>query len=577
MTISFSGVGSGLPIDEWITALVKVEQTKVDTLTAEKQALQKKQATLNTLKSTYSSLQSSTTKFTDCLLGAGMDMFSKVSVAASDTSVVNATVTQYSTPASIELEVESLASKSVKTSEYNDVLKDSSKKLSDLGVTTSGNFQINGCNINVKADMTVDSLIYQINNSSGAGVNASLKNGRIVLENRSTGATEIQVTGTDLVNGTQNFAQILGFDNTTSALNSKTDVTFNNDLTLADYGVENSGSVTINGVHIDIFSDENLSTFIQRVNGSDAGVTMSIENNRLVIANTDASNEPIEISGSDVKGSKNFAELMGFASYNDSGSNAVFYLNGDRKESTSNSISSDTTGILGLSLDLLATTDEDPVTIDIKREYDSQSPLTALQTFVDAFNKMITDTDTSTDSQNGGLLSGENNLVRIKTSLRTLVTSTVSNSGQYRSLADIGITSGAVGMSVDEDTTKLVIDKNKFLEAFENDPASVKALLIGDNTSGTTEEGIMQKLQGGLDQAINTQYGYFSARNESLSSQITRMDQSIEKKQEYVYVYQERITKQFNYMDQMIAQMNSQFTQMQQQLASIGVDVGSSS
>lgn len=575
MSISFSGVGSGLPIDEWVSALVELEQNKVDTLAAEKEVLQKKQTALNTLKSSYSSVQSATTKFTDCLLGAGMDMFSKVSVSSSDTSVVNATVTQFSTPASIELEVESLASSAIKTSEYNEVLKDSSKKLSDLGVTTSGNFQINGTNININADMSIDSLIYQINNSSGAGVNASLKNGRIILENRNTGDTDIQVTGTDLVNGSQNFAQILGFDNTSTSLNSKTDATFSNDLTMADYGVEVSGSVTINGVHIDINSDETLSTFMARVNDSAAGVNMTIEDNRLIIANKDGSDTPIDISGSNVKGNKTFAELMGFTAYNQSGSNAVFYVNGDRKESTTNSITSDTTGILGLSMDLLATTDDDPVTIDIKREYDSEEPLTALQNFVDAFNKMVTDTDTGTDSKNGGLLSGENNIVRIKTDLRTLVTSTVTNSGQYRSLADIGITTGAVGLSVDADTTKLQIDKNKFMEAFQKDPASVKALLIGDNTNGTTEEGLMQKLQGTLDQATNSQYGYFSARNTSLSSQISRMDQNIEKKQEYVYSYQERITKQFNYMDQMIAQMNAQFTQMQQQLASIGVDTGS--
>ena len=105
MSISFSGVGSGLPIDEWISALVEVEQAKVKTLETQKETLQKKQSALNTLKSSYSSLQSSTTKFTDSLFGAGMDMFSKVSVSASDTSVVTASVTQYSTPSSIELEV----------------------------------------------------------------------------------------------------------------------------------------------------------------------------------------------------------------------------------------------------------------------------------------------------------------------------------------------------------------------------------------------------------------------------------------------------------------------------------------
>ena len=211
MSISFSGVGSGLPINEWVTALVEVKQSKVDALEEQRDALTDKQTILNSLKSEYSAVQSATMKFTDSLLGAGSDIFSKVSVSASDTSVVTATVTQFATPASIELEIESLATSSVKTSEYNEALKDSSKKLSELGVTTSGNFQINGATINVTADMTIDSLVYQINSSTSANVKASLKNGRLVLENREAGNKPVEVTGTDLVDGTHNFAELLGF------------------------------------------------------------------------------------------------------------------------------------------------------------------------------------------------------------------------------------------------------------------------------------------------------------------------------------------------------------------------------
>ncbi len=582
MSISFSGVGSGLPIDEWVTALVKVEQDKVDALEDERDALTDKQNILNSLSSEYSSVQSATLTFTDSLLGAGSDIFSKVSVSASDTSVVTATVTQFATPATIELEIESLASSSIKTSEYNEALKDSSKKLSDLGVTTAGNFQINGATINVTPDMTIDSLVYQINSSTSANVKASLKNGRLVLENREAGTKQVEVTGTDLVDGTHNFAELLGLDKTSSAQNSKkNDLLNTGSTTLAELGVEQDGNININGTAINITTDMTVDEFISAVNSSDAGVTASVQNGIMVLENTDGSNDPIDMNGSNVAGSRNFAELMGFTSYNDSGTNAVFYLNGDRKESTSNSVSSDVTGILGLSLDLLTTTDGDPITIEITRDYDSEEPLTALQTFVEAFNKIVTNTNLYTDSdsteKNGGILSGENNLVRIKNSLRTLVTSTVENSGQYKSLADIGITTGAPGLDVSADTTQLIIDEEKFLDAYEKDPASVKALLIGDNSSGTTQEGLMQKLQTQLEAATDRTSGYFAARGDSLASQISNMNDKIDKKQEYVYSYQEKLTNQFNYMDQMIAQMNSQFTAMQQQLASIGVNMGSSS
>ena len=50
MSISFSGVGSGLPINEWVTALVEVEQNKVDALEDQRDALYEKQTVLNSLK-----------------------------------------------------------------------------------------------------------------------------------------------------------------------------------------------------------------------------------------------------------------------------------------------------------------------------------------------------------------------------------------------------------------------------------------------------------------------------------------------------------------------------------------------
>lgn len=492
MSISFSGVGSGLPIDEWITALVKIKQDKVDALSKDQENLQKKQSTLNTLKSEYNAIQSSSLKFTDSLMGPGSDLFTKVSVSASETSVVTATVTQYATPSAFDLEIKQLASSTVRRSDESDVWRDSSKKLSDLGMTAeSGNFEINGATINVTKDMTIDSLIYQINNSSTAGVKASLEKGRLVLKNRDMGDKEIVVTGTDIVGDGKNFAQLIGFDN--------------ND---ADHLTQ--------------------------------------------------------------------------------GTNAIFKIDGVEKTADTNSLTSDDTGILGLSLELLTTTDTDPdsgapipVTIEIERDYDSEAPLTALQEFVDAFNKAIADTDSSTDSgiNSGtqGLLYGENNLVYIRNNLRTLVTAQVDNSGIYKSLADIGISTGDPGMSVDADTTKLVIDKDKFLDAYERDPASVKALLIGDNTTGTQTDGIMQKMQSALKSAIDTSGGYFKARSDSLTSEISNLSETIARKQDQVTLYQEQLTKQFNYMDQQIAMMNQQFSQMQQQLASIGVKVGSSS
>ena len=486
MSISFSGLGSGLPIDEWIKAFVGVEEAKVETLEKEKEVLTKKQQALNTLKSEYSSLESTATKLTDSLLGAGMDIFSKVSVSTSETSIVTATVTQYATPSKFELAIDSLATQSVRKSDTNDLLRNSSTKLSELGITQNATFEINGATISVDPNNTVDTLIYKINNSSTAGVKAYLQNGQIVLENKEYGQKDIEITGDQTVDGTHTFAELLGFNK-----------------------------------------------------------------------------------------SSNF----------EMGERAAFRIDGGpTRYADSNTLTSDDTGILGLSIDILTTTDKDPdsgvdipVEIVIDSEPDSETVLTALQEFVAAFNKVIADTDAGTDAENGGAFTGENSLINIRNDLRSKVTSTVETNGIYRSLADIGITTGAIGTSVDANTNQLVIDEEKFIQAFEKDPSSVKALLVGDNTSGMECDGVMQVVKTSLKPALSSTGGYFTTRADSLNEEISRMNEKIADKQEYIESYEAKLTKQFQYMDQVIADLNNQFSLMQQQLASIGVNVGSSS
>lgn len=481
MSISFSGVGSGLPISDWIEALVKVEQDKIDALYDKQKVLGTKQSALNTLNSTYSSVKSSTQKFTDALHGSAADIFSKVSVTTSDSSIVTATVTQASTPAVVKLKVTQLATaterRSYGTDELAaDIFTDTSKKLSEIGDVKTGSFKINDAIINVTPDMTVDTLVYTINNSTKANVSAHVEDGQLVLRSLTEGAEAIVVEEI------------------------------------------NSNFVNLAGLH-----DDNYQTM---------------------------------------------------------GTNALFSINGVEKEATTNKIGSDKTGILGLSLELMSVTElDDPVTINIARDYDAEGVLKELETFVTNFNKAINDTDTATAAE-GGTLYGENSLVSIRNRLRTMITSSVTSTGVYKSLSDIGITSGKPGMDVSADTTSLQIDTAKFYEAFAANPAAVKALLIGDSTAaeGSPERtGLMQQVQENLDTALNYSHGYFTARQTSLNSEMSNLSNKISRKEDALIAYEAKLTNQFNYMDQMIAQMNTQFEQMQQQLASIGVNVGSSS
>ena len=98
MSISFSGLASGLDTDAWVQALVSAKQESwVTPLETQKKTLTTQQTALNSVKSTYSSLLSATQKFTDAKFGAEKDIFSSNAVSVSDTKKVGATVTN-STP-----------------------------------------------------------------------------------------------------------------------------------------------------------------------------------------------------------------------------------------------------------------------------------------------------------------------------------------------------------------------------------------------------------------------------------------------------------------------------------------------
>lgn len=482
MSISISGVGSGLPINEWIEAMVGVEQEKIDALTAQQDELNEKSNTLNTLKSTYNALQSATLTLTDSLHGASADIFTKISVSTSDedNKYLSATATQLATPAVLKISVQQLASPTVRKTYGPDSpdgkqldFSDSSVTLADLGYDKEGTFTINGATFAVNGDTTIDGLVYQINNSSDANVSAHLEDGQIFLEGTNLGAKDIVIEdgeGSD-------FASWIGWTD-----------------------------------------DDNLTV----------------------------------------------------------GQNAIFTINGKQKEATTNNLTSTETGITGLSLELKEVTGDEVVKVNITRESDAEGVLEAVKTFVESFNKAINDTDTETDAE--GNLYGETSLVSIRNRLRNMITSSVGD-GVYKSLADIGITSGEPGMDVDADTTSLVIDEEKFLEAFRTNPAAVKELLIGTNANTATGEeakqGVMQLVQENLDTALNAQGGYFTARSSSLQSQLSRLSDKIADREEDLETYRERITQQFNYMDQQIATINSQYSQMLSQLQSIGVGTSS--
>ena len=181
MTISFSGLASGLDTSSWVESLVALKQAKVETLEEEKETVLLSQETLNNIKSFFSSFRSMIEKVTDAKFGvASMDLFAQNLANSSDLEILTASATPEAEEATYNVLVDNLAtntevvsgSKLVNTIvQTNTATLDS--KLLDLGVKT-GDIGVNvsgvSHTISINENDTISSFIEKLQN---IGVEAS--------------------------------------------------------------------------------------------------------------------------------------------------------------------------------------------------------------------------------------------------------------------------------------------------------------------------------------------------------------------------------------------------------------------
>ena len=78
MSISFSGLASGLDTSSWVESLTALKRAKVTTLTEKKESLALSLNTLNSIKSFFTSFRSLLERVTDTKFNvASMDLFAK--------------------------------------------------------------------------------------------------------------------------------------------------------------------------------------------------------------------------------------------------------------------------------------------------------------------------------------------------------------------------------------------------------------------------------------------------------------------------------------------------------------------
>lgn len=566
MSISITGLGSGLDYDSWIEQLVAIKQAKIDEVSAKAATVKSQKSTLSTLQTKYTSLQTAAEAFTNTL--SSNDVFNKKSVTSSS-DAITATVTSGATAQSVKVSVSKLATAT--TAQSSSAVAsyiDSDTLLSDIakGSVKEGTFSVyvdgTKTSINIASGETVQNVLDDLNAVSGVSASLS-EDGKLSIQ--ASGASTVTVGSSS---DTSNFGDVMSLVKVGGVYSSSKSIFDTNTgaiLTSASFenGAVTTGKFTIGTAEFEVKATTTLDSLIKEINANeDAGVTAAWDSNsgKLLLTAKDEGAVNINVQSDVAGGGSNFTYIMGLTTADgqslatdsqELGSNAILTINGTQITSSSNTVTSDISGITGLTLTL---NEETAVTANVDIETDTDAITDAITAFVSAYNVAITSTDSETSSD--GDLYGESVLTSIRNKIRSSVTAGTDSSGLYKTLASIGITTGKVSTDVSADTTKLTIDSEKLKAALEANPDAVKELLAGNSATGTV--GVLDRVDSILDGALDLNNGYFATTDKSFDKEVSNYTKKVESMTADLKDYNTMLEAKFQAMDTLISNLKNQ-------------------
>lgn len=222
--------------------------------------------------------------------------------------------------------------------------------------------------------------------------------------------------------------------------------------------------------------------------------------------------------------------------------NAKFKIDGLPLESASNAVS----GVIeGVSFDLLEAEEGKEITLTVGEN--TSAVKDSLKKFVDAYNKLITTTNSLTsvvavgegkEPVTGGLV-GDSSVRHLLSGIRAELTSP-GDGDQLRVLADLGITTQKDG--------KLKIDDTKLDAVLKDNYDAVGAFFTGDT-------GLMNRLDGRISGYVESG-GVLEQRVSGLQQTLSNVDAQKAALEVRVASIQSRLYSQYNAMDSLIGQLS---------------------
>lgn len=575
MSISFSGLASGLDTSGWVDALVSVKQQKVTAYNKDLTAIKNKKSTLTATRTVFNNFRTAIEKFTDAKFGGTFDVFTKNSAKSSNEAVFTAKANEKAARQNYDITVQQLATFTKALSKESvSAVADDDTKLSQLGITEGSlTAYVNGAKttIEIGKDETLGTLKSRL---AEAGIKTEVNESGLLSFSSFDGTKDISIGST--TDGS-NLVSLVGLekqeDGTYLSTNSLFKAGVASKLTDPDAGFNEritAGTFKIGDATFTIDENTTLSGLISAINNSkdaQAYAYWDDATGKLSITSKKEGASYINIEA----GTSNFTDVMKFTEterdadgnvvkskmYTDSqelGKNAIFTVNGTKMTSTSNTVTDDVSRIAGVTLTLNKVSSEEDGISKLTVEQDTTDLVEAVKSFVSTYNDVISKIDEVT--ANGADLQRETNLTSFKNTIRSYANgSNFSNGGAFKLLADIGISTGkADGNNISSDNTNtLVLDEAKLKEALAKDPESVRSLLAGEN-------GVLSMMEDSVEQTLSASTGFFDVKEKTLNSDISKMETKIKKQTESVTNYKAQLEKKFNVMEQMIAKMQQNYS-----------------
>lgn len=433
-----------------------------------------------------------------------------------------------------------------------------------------GKIKINGTEISVNGTDTLDTVINRIN-ASNAGVTASYdsKTDQFRLTSKNTGASYIKI---EEVSGGSNFLELVGLTGLKSGSSiSKTaggvglfDPLSDSDLKTAL--TAGTMQITHGNTSFNIAYDDTktLNDIVTQINAADPTLNASYDPASGKFYLKPSANSDPNISISDSGNLKSVLNLDGAGINQSIGENAEYKINGTTYKSNSNVIT-DKFKSINFTLTSVSTTS---ITLSVSN--DANVAKENIEKFVESYNELLTELDKQLKDETGAAYR-DSNLKDIYDGLKKLVNRYVNNGTNFRSLSDIGITTGEAGMVFTEDYIgELVIDSTKLEAALASNPDDIRKLFAYDPASGNQyTDGIAHNFNTYLESLTKVD-GTLNKVIEVTNKELQRVTTSISDWNSRIASIERGLFEKFNSMEVLLGQIKRQGESLSQALSQLG-------